>query len=408
MHLTRREARALRGAFRRAVLGIPRRGANSPLVLRADGAKLRAQHRYTGLVVEYVQDAPGVAPEAVALPPDALREFEGRDDTPVALEAVAPDRTVVRWSDRGIPQSREYEVVPVDRLAPFPEPPAEWSDAPPGLPDALAEAAAIACHGSTRYALGCVQIRQRDGGHEVIATDGCKLLIRGGFTLPWDGDVLVNRTPPFGSRALRDGPLSLGCTETHVVFRAGARTVTLEVREGDRFPDVDRALPAAGTPLTRLTLDPDDAVFLGAALDRLPGGDAFNTPVTVDLNGRVAVRARGTGGVTETAGSPSALAGRAASPNSCRADRGTRDRPCASRSTAGSWAGRSDSGSTCRALGAVPTPWSAATPSASTPGSRCRPRRRSRRPRTPPAPTPSGPLRAGRTGVSLPRTKGGP
>jgi hypothetical protein len=296
MHLTRREARALRGVFRRAALGIPHRGTIPPLVLGTDGTKLRTQHRYAGPAVEHVRDAPGLAPEAVALPLDALADFEGRDDSPVELEAVAADRTVARWSDRGIPQTREYEVVPIDGLTPFPDPPAEWSDAPPGFLDALAEASAIACHGNTRYALGCAQLRHREGGHEVVATDGGQLLIRGGFTLPWDGDVRVNRTPPFGSRALRDGPLSLGRTETHVVFRAGARTVTLEVREGDRFPDVDRAPPAEATPLTRLALDPDDAVFLGAVLDRLPGGDAFNTPVTVDLNGRVAVRARGPGG----------------------------------------------------------------------------------------------------------------
>jgi hypothetical protein len=94
-----------------------------------------------------------------------------------------------------------------------------------------------------------------------------------------------------------------------VVLRAGAWLIALEIRSGDRFPDVDRALPAEGVPCTRLALDPDDAVFLGAALDRLPGGDEPNAPVTVELNGRVAVRARGPGGVTELVMGRSGYAG---------------------------------------------------------------------------------------------------
>jgi hypothetical protein len=308
--LTRREARTLRATFRRASLGIPHRGAISPLVLLTDGFKLRARHRYAGLAVEHARDAHGLEPGAVALRLDALADFEGRDDTPVELEAVALDRTVARWHDRGIPQSREYEVVPVDRLAPFPELPTEWSDVPPGLLDALAEASAVACHGSTRYALGCIQIRDRDGGHQVVATDGCQLLVQGGFTLPWRGDVLVNRTPLFGSRVLRGQSLSVGRTETHVVIRTGTWMLALDVRSGDRFPDVDRVLPAEGGEYTRLALDPDDAVFLLAALDRLPGADEANAPVTVDLNGRVAVRARGPGGpITELVLARSGYAG---------------------------------------------------------------------------------------------------
>jgi hypothetical protein len=78
--LTRREAPTLRGAFRRAALGIPHRGTISRLVLGTYGTKLRAQHRYAGLAVEHLRDLAGVAPEAVALPLDPLAGFEGRVD----------------------------------------------------------------------------------------------------------------------------------------------------------------------------------------------------------------------------------------------------------------------------------------------------------------------------------------
>jgi hypothetical protein len=48
---------------------------------------------------------------------------------------------------------------------------------------------------------------------------------------------------------------------------------------------------ADGEVSTRLRLDPADARFLGSALDHLPGGDDQHSPVTLDLNGRIAVRA---------------------------------------------------------------------------------------------------------------------
>jgi hypothetical protein len=139
--LTRRQARGLRGLLRRAALGPPARGPAPPLVLRAGGAQLRAQYRYAGLAVEHTLDGNFPAEAAVSLPLDALAELEGRDETPVSIEPLARDRTAARWAHRGIPRAREYAVVPVDALTPFPDPPASRSGCPAALPDALAEAA---------------------------------------------------------------------------------------------------------------------------------------------------------------------------------------------------------------------------------------------------------------------------
>jgi hypothetical protein len=123
--LTRNQVRRLRVAFRRAALGIKHRGIIVPLVLRAEGPQLRAQHRYSDLAIEHIISGRFQPVISIALPLDALADFESRDDSPVVLEAAAPDRTVVRWDDRGIPQSREYDIVtPVDRLEAMPELPA--------------------------------------------------------------------------------------------------------------------------------------------------------------------------------------------------------------------------------------------------------------------------------------------
>ena len=43
--------------------------------------------------------------------------------------------------------------------------------------------------------------------------------------------------------------------------------------------------------MTRLRVDPADAAFLESSLARLPGGEELNSPVTLDLNGKIAVRA---------------------------------------------------------------------------------------------------------------------
>ena len=96
---------------------------------------------------------------AVALPLDALADLEGKDDSTVALDPVTPDRTVVRWTDRGIPQVREYTVPAIASLGRFVTPPASWTDLEPGLLDALAEATATAADDDTRYALSCLALR---------------------------------------------------------------------------------------------------------------------------------------------------------------------------------------------------------------------------------------------------------
>lgn len=289
--ITRSQVRRLRVAFRRAALGIAHRGHVAELVLRSGGGQLRAQHRYCDLAVEFAGPGPDGPEEAVALPLDALADFEGTADTPVTLEAAAPDRTVVRWEDRGIPQSVEYHLVtPLDQIEPMPALPASWAANPGQLLDALAEATETGAPGSTRYALEMIQLRGHGG--RIAATDGRQLLVRSGFRFPWSDDLLIQGRPIFGCRVIpRDQPVEVGTTDTHVVFRAGPWTISCVIQRESRFPDVERVIPAEAAVGTRLRLDPEDARFLESALDRLPGAEERYSPVTLDLNGVVAVRA---------------------------------------------------------------------------------------------------------------------
>ena len=293
--ITRRQARRLRAAFRRHALGIAHKGLVPPLVFHAEpAAGVRVRHRQSHLAVECLLEGANRPEGVIAVALEALADFEGRDDSPVILEAAEPGRTLVRWDDRGIPQRREYAVPEVGSLPPFPEPPAAFEESPAGLLDALTEAAATTEEGSPRYALDCIQ--WKGATSEVVATDGRQILIQGGFRLPWDGDLLVRATPLFGCRELpRDRPIRVGKTDTHVVLRAGSWTLFLTIQVDARFPRVEHVVSDARFAATRLTLDPQDAEFLGQTLERLPGGDELNAPVTVECNGNVAVRARAGG-----------------------------------------------------------------------------------------------------------------
>ena len=57
------------------------------------------------------------------------------------------------------------------------------------------------------------------------------------------------------------------------------------------FRSVEELLPDQDALATRLRLNTQDARFLESALDRLPGSEELNSPATLDLNGKVAIRA---------------------------------------------------------------------------------------------------------------------
>ena len=121
---------------------------------------------------------------------------------------------------------REYAVPAPLGLPPFPEPPAAFAPCAEGLLDALAAAAETGIDDSTRYSLNCIQLRA--GTFQVVATDGHQILAQGGFRFPWEGDLLVRRSPIFASKELpRDRPIEVGKTAGHVVLRAGPWTIYL-------------------------------------------------------------------------------------------------------------------------------------------------------------------------------------
>lgn len=140
------------------------------------------------------------------------------------------------------------------------------------------------------------KIQLRGGTGDIVATDGKQLLIQSGFALPWKEDVLVPAMSVFACRELpQDGPVTLGKTDKHVCVRVGPWTFFLAIDTDARFPDAKAVIPAATASSTTCRLAAEDAAFLEKTLPRLPGRDDDHAPLTLDLNGHVAVRARGEG-----------------------------------------------------------------------------------------------------------------
>src|SRR5262249_35089554 len=127
-------------------------------------------------------------------------------------------------------------------------------------------------------------------------TDGQQLLVHSGFQFGWAGDALVPAVPVFGGRELDpDQPVEVGRTDEHVVLRISGWTFWLRIDADGRFPRLDGVVPKPQEASSYPRIAPADVTFLGTTLPRLPGRDDDHQSLTVDLNGRVSVRARAEG-----------------------------------------------------------------------------------------------------------------
>jgi hypothetical protein len=246
--------------------------------------------RHSLLAAEYLHAAP--AEEASrSLPLEALADCEGRNgDATVRLQSDG--RVEVTWTDAGRTHTREYPGgMDVPKLPAWPA-----SEATNGseLLAALDRVSQSAATDGVRFALNRIMLRGKKG--EVVATDGKQLLIEGGFTFPWVGDLLVPRTGVFGAQELpRDGPVRVALGDGRVLLRVGNWTFSLKIAEGERYPNVDAVIPPRTAAVTRWELGPGGADGLAKMLPNLPGDSSECASVTVDLGAAVVLRAREAG-----------------------------------------------------------------------------------------------------------------
>ena len=173
-------------------------------------------------------------PGHFALPLSLLAECAGRQGCALRLE-VGDDQTVcVSWDERGVPRTRTSECVPLPPDSALPSP-KSWLAVDSGLLMAFRDAVETTDHESSRFALGCLQLRGESG--EIVATDGKQLLIQGGFTFPWRESLLVSAPHIFGCREFAtQGTLAIGRTDQHVCLQIGDWTLNLPINTEGRFP----------------------------------------------------------------------------------------------------------------------------------------------------------------------------
>ena len=285
--ITRRLAAQLRPVLRRAQTNrrspgpaIGFIGGKEGLIVKADCGGAIVEYRMPGTFNE----------EALWLPFDVLSDCEGRRDDPVELATGDDGRITARWQDRDSPQLVSYDAQPAPSKAQVL--PTAFEVNPPRLLQAIVDASDTCDPDSTRFALGCVQLSGARG--ELAATDGHQLLVQSGFVFPWKDDLLIPRAKFLGSSELpSDQPVAVGRSGNYVVLGVGPWVFYLAVNADGRFPKVMQCVPDPAKAQSRIRLSADDSRFLAEALPKLPGGEMENSPATLDLNGRVALRGIG-------------------------------------------------------------------------------------------------------------------
>jgi len=259
-----------------------------PVQFLSNSAGIHIRTKNAFAAVEY--HVPGDHPEeAIAVPYLCLADCEGRQSEPVSLELADNDQVAASWSDAGVPQVVNYDIPTVPDG--FPGVPDTLSENPPDLLGALRDAMDIAEPQASRYATNTVKLRGNTG--VIAATDGHQLLSQHGFQFDWDDDVLIPKTTVFGSNELRrDQPVEIGRSDGWISVRVGPWTFHLAIEKEARFPVVDDHIGTTEAALASFHISDSDASFLSKSLKRLPIEDDLYLPVTVDLNGRVAIRAR--------------------------------------------------------------------------------------------------------------------
>lgn len=293
--ISRSLARQFRAVARRA--GLSTRHADYVrLVATPDAISVyAANHR---VAVEYRGGGRFIAAD-FTVPLQLFADCEGKSGDLVTIRLGEPGHIAATWDEGGVPQHRDYLFADDTSIPTLPPSPAEFASNEAALLTALRDVMETTDKNATRYALDCIQLKGRGS---MAATDGHQMLMQTGLVFGWSDDVLMEASDVFASRELpHDRPVQIGKTANWVTVQVGAWTIHHAIQKEGRFPDADRIIPAASAVVTRMQLDADDAEFLSERIERLPADDTPERPVTVDLNGSVAIRARqdGTSPLTE-------------------------------------------------------------------------------------------------------------
>jgi hypothetical protein len=284
--ITRRLALQLRTVLRRAFGNFRGKGPAIGFIAGKEG--LTVKSIFGDVAVECRLPGERTA-EILWLPFEFLADVAGKNDEPVDLEATGNDQVSVQWRTGNVPQIVTYDATVPCEADKFPVLPTAFTANRPGLLQALHEASEVTAPEGVRYATNCLQLCP-DG--TINATDGRQALIQSGFSFPWQDAILVPHNRVFASPELpQDQPVGVARSGDWAVVSAGRWTVYLRINP-NRYPKVSDIVPDPDTAKARCQLSKDDIRFLVETLPQLPGENEDDSPLTIDLNGSIAIRAK--------------------------------------------------------------------------------------------------------------------
>ncbi len=176
----------------------------------------------------------------------------------------------------------------------FPLPPPSWTGNPGELLTAIQQAMASTTKESSRYALELIQLDGASG--RVTGTDGHQLFTQTGFDFPFNEALLVRSNRFVDAKEFESTQqVRVGVDDSRawLSLQTGDWTVHLPVDPISRFPKIEPLIQRTGHECTTLILTEEDSERLRNGLGDLPAAKEAYSPVTVDMNGQVIIRARG-------------------------------------------------------------------------------------------------------------------
>lgn len=284
IQISRRNIRTIRTMIRQT-LGITSSRRAPAVTLRNSGGVLRIQSATAKAAIEFRLESLALDPDSFSIPYQALMSCEGSQEELVHF-VRNENEIIAQWTDSGIPQSLTFAAgEPVDM-----PPETTLTAIEPRFIAAMADAVATTSSEPTRFALDCVRLRGSDG--QLAASDGSQAILETGFQFPWSETVLVPASDVFSSREFAAAEaVKIGRSDDWVTIQTESCTVYLKIEKDRRFPDLDLQIPSRGAAATTLVLADEDVAFLLESAPKLPAAEETNAPVTLELNGVVAIRA---------------------------------------------------------------------------------------------------------------------
>ena len=188
------------------------------------------------------------------------------------------------------PMEQSFATLPVDEFPPAPLVTGKPVSLDATFRDSFRQALDCCSDDAGRHVIQhvCLDTRHAEG-HYLAASDGHHLFCANSFKFDLKAPVLIPDLPFLRwTKFMEDGAIELCVkpkTKTEgpwVQLKSGPWTF-ISKSCGDEFPTWKNAVPAPNSGRTRIQLDGGAVATLLAGVPRLPGGDALNRPVTLEV-----------------------------------------------------------------------------------------------------------------------------